>query len=65
MRTGELNKNSELRTEGFRLVPLIILPQGVLQNRLRREVLFHKVFPKHEAKFLVIFREARFPGPHV
>ena len=65
MRTGELNRSSELRTEGFCFVPLVILPQGVLQNRLGREVVFHKVFPKHEAKFLVITREAGFLGPHL
>ena len=63
MRTEELNRSSESRTEGFCFVPLVILPQGVLQNRLRREVVLHKVFPKSEAKFLVIICEARFPGP--
>jgi len=62
MRTGELNRSSELRTEGFCFIPLVILPQGVLQNCLRREVVFHKVFPKHEAKFLVTARETRLPG---
>ena len=63
MRTGELSGSSESRTEGFGFVPLVILPQGVLQNRLRREVVFHKVFPKHEAEFLVIIGEGRFPRP--
>jgi len=62
MRTRKLNRSSESRTEGFCFVPLVILPQCVFQNRFRREVVFHKVFPKHEAEFLVI-RETRFPGP--
>jgi len=62
---GELNGSSELRTEGFCFVPLVVLPQGVLQNRLGGEIVFHKVFPKHEAEFLVIIREAHFPGPHI
>ena len=62
MRTEKLNGSSESRTEGFCFVPLVILPQCVFQNRFRREVVFHKVFPKHEAEFLVIIRETRFPG---
>ena len=60
MRTRESKRSSELRTEGFCFVPLVVLPQGVLQNRLRREVIFYKVFPKHKAKFLTAIRETRF-----
>ena len=65
VRTGELNGSSELRTEGFCFVSLIVLPQSVLQNRLGGEIVLHESFPKREAKFLVIVREERFPKLHV
>ena len=60
IRTGKLNGSSELRTEGFCLIPLVILPQSVLQDRLGGEVVLDKGFPEDEAKFLATIHEVHF-----